>query len=167
MEWLLWYVIDDLIGIFGWNFFFADSGRLKIESVMIFVLILAWVFVQNSHLYRDLFEMEEGSVEKSRKELGKKKEDRNEERGKEEEKGIMGWRTWKRGREGRGNEKRERRKEERSWKSERGVERRETQEEEMKKCTNPVWWFVEHVWPATSAVETVDLELCQSFNFSV
>jgi hypothetical protein len=41
MEWLLWYVIDDLIGIFGWNFIFADSGRLKNESVMIFVLILA------------------------------------------------------------------------------------------------------------------------------
>jgi hypothetical protein len=38
--------------------------------------------VQNSHLYPDLFKMEEGNVEKSRKELGKKKEDRKKERGK-------------------------------------------------------------------------------------
>jgi hypothetical protein len=157
IEWLLWYVIYDLIGIFGWNFIFADSDRLKIESVMIFVLIFSWEFiVQNSHLYPNLNIMEDGNVERSRKELGKKKGDRKEKRGltkggRKRENEVKEQKIEEKGKKRDGNVKRERRKKERRWKRERGRNRRKKKEEEKKRRGN--WPTGQFIFLTTSDTE--------------
>jgi hypothetical protein len=77
------------------------SSKKKSKNLNLFGFIIKTYSNINN---RDLFGMEEGNVEKSRKELGKKEEDRNEERGKGEEgrerdNGVRNVERRKRGRE--------------------------------------------------------------------